>query len=79
MFGDERAPLRCSTSEPRLLLAGDHAALVRARADEPDFFRVFVANATRAWTPLWCIERGQRLDGIPDVRAWFDAPVEASR
>jgi hypothetical protein len=67
-------PLRCSTSEPRVLHAADHQALLAARDADPEFFRIFVENAQRTWTPLWCLERDLRVvSGLPDVRAWFDA------
>jgi hypothetical protein len=65
-------PLRCSTSEPRVLLAWEYSAVVAARLGDPEFFRIFVANATRAWTPIWCLERGLQLStSPPDVAGWF--------
>jgi len=75
VWADTRA-LHASPSEPRLLHARDFVDLFRAKESYPEFFRIFVDNAQRSWTPLWCVERGLQLSPeAVDVRSWFMPPL----
>ncbi|MEN0066193.1 MAG: hypothetical protein AAGA48_28890 [Myxococcota bacterium] len=58
-----RSEISFTTSEPRVLVLNDVAALLHARTEDPRFFNIFVENARRAWHPLWCLETGREGSG----------------
>lgn len=73
VFADGQ-PLRCSTTEPRVLLAADGPALVALAREAPDFVAIFAANAWRPFTPLWCLERALPFQPeAVEVQRWLDA------
>jgi hypothetical protein len=70
--------LRCSTSEPRVLIEREWRQLADAYQRDPEFFRVFADNARRSWSPIWCLEQGL-TSGEADLRAWFAPYSEVSK
>jgi len=73
VFSD-RTPLRCSTTEPRVQLDEDARALRRLRQEDQEYMAIFVVNAWRTFTPLWCQERDLPFDGdAVDVTGWLEA------
>ena len=60
-----------STSEPRVLKFDELSYLRRALQSDPVFFQIFVSNAHRTWTPLWCLERDGCVTGEVDMRKWL--------
>lgn len=68
------ATLGLSTTEPRVLLAGERAELGRAADHAPAFHAAYCANAWRPWRPIWCIEAGLECDAeAMDMAAWLRA------
>ncbi|MBC7806337.1 MAG: hypothetical protein H7145_09315 [Akkermansiaceae bacterium] len=68
--------VRFSTSEPRVLLAGEFAYLQKAVSADPDFLEMYCANAWRTWEPLWCIERETHTSGeAMNMRRWISESV----
>ena len=67
-----RNQLPFSTSEPRVVLEAEYRYLVQALRDDPDFVRIFSANAWRDWQPLWCQELGLEVDvRAMDLGGWL--------
>ncbi len=73
-FQDGEA-LRCSTTEPRVLLDEDARALRVLMNDDPEYFEIYTANAWRDLTPLWCLERELSFEGraVDPSRWWLRA------
>jgi hypothetical protein len=64
--------VRFSTSEARALLAEEVRQLREEVAASTAFSALWCENAWRDWTPLWCLERGMRIDpsGV-DFARWL--------
>jgi hypothetical protein len=64
--------IRFSTTEPRVLPQGEFHYLLWAERFESRFFEIFVENAWRDWTPLWCIDRHTTIDPAKiDYASWL--------
>ena len=73
-------PLRCSTTEPRVLLEREAVALVELTREDPQFVAIFIENARRDFTPLWVLERQIAFDGSRvDVGRWVAELVAAGQ
>lgn len=70
-FFPDQNSVAFSTSEPRVLKIDELNYLKRAEQSDPLFFQIFVSNAYRTWTPLWCIERNGCATGEVDMRKWL--------
>jgi hypothetical protein len=72
--------VRFSTSEPRALLAEEICLLRDEVAASTPFAALWCENAWRAWSPMWCLERGTRIDplGVDFVR-WLRCDPQLAR
>ena len=71
LFFPDQYSVGFSTSEPRVLKIDEWNYLRHAMQGDPVFFQIFVSNAYRTWTPLWCIERDGCVTGEVDMRKWL--------
>jgi hypothetical protein len=70
--------VRFSTSEPRVLLADERRLLREEVSASTAFARLWCENARREWAPLWCLERGVKIDAAGvDFDRWLREPPTA--
>jgi len=70
-FFPDQCSVAFSTSEPRVLKIDELNYLKHAEQSDPLFLQIFVSNAHRTWTPLWCIERNGCATGKVDMQKWL--------
>jgi hypothetical protein len=72
--------VRFSTSEPRALLAEEVRQLRDEVAASTAFAALWCENAWRDWSPMWCLERGTRIDpsGV-DFARWLRPSTQDAR